>query len=73
MFLIPQAKEISSHTGIAKVVRVITSEDAGRIRFQGTDWPAQFHCPDSQMSALPNTKVKVIGRRGLTLLVEPLL
>ncbi|MBE7384747.1 MAG: NfeD family protein [Leptolyngbya sp. SIO1E4] len=72
MFLIPEITEISSSAEIAKVLRVITSEDAGRIRFQGTDWPARFHHPDSQMSAPPSAMVRVVGRQGLTLLVEPL-
>ncbi|NER78934.1 MAG: hypothetical protein F6K42_05020 [Leptolyngbya sp. SIO1D8] len=72
MFLIPETPEFFPHTGTAKVLRLITSEDAGRIRFQGTDWPARFNHPRAQTSVSPSAKVKVVGRQGLTLLVEPL-
>ena len=72
MFLVLETTERFPLKGIARVLRVITAENAGRIRFRGTDWPARFNRPAARMSVLPDTKVQVVGRQGLTLLVEPL-
>lgn len=72
MFLMTETTEIFSQQGTAKVLRAITSEDAGRVRFRGTDWPARLNRSDSQIFVVPSAKVLVIGRQGLTLLVEPL-
>jgi membrane protein implicated in regulation of membrane protease activity len=71
MFLTTETTELFSQKGTARVLRTITSEDAGRIRFRGTDWPARLNHSDSWVSVPPSAKVQVIGRRGLTLLVEP--
>jgi membrane protein implicated in regulation of membrane protease activity len=52
---------------IATVDTVISPQQNGRIRFQGTWWPAR----SLQATAFePNEKVRVIGRDNITILVE---
>ncbi|MBE9179927.1 NfeD family protein [Oculatella sp. LEGE 06141] len=54
-----------------KVDRTITAVQAGRIKFQGSYWPAQFYDADCQATVLPNDVVKVVGRISITLMVVP--
>jgi membrane protein implicated in regulation of membrane protease activity len=57
--------------GIAEVVKMITPQQRGRVKFQASFWPARLH-PDVQAQALPSERVVVVGRDGITLLVTPL-
>ncbi|MDY6940860.1 MAG: NfeD family protein [Cyanobacteriota bacterium] len=55
-------------TGKATVDEAILPKEKGRIRFQGTYWPARC---DSGATLAPGQICFVVGRRGITLLVEP--
>ncbi|MDJ0705897.1 MAG: NfeD family protein [Leptolyngbyaceae cyanobacterium MO_188.B28] len=56
---------------VGKVDTAISSTQPGRVRFQGSHWPARFYLSDYQGMVLPNDSVKVVGRQGLTLLIVP--
>lgn len=53
------------------VEQTITSTQPGRVWFQASYWPARIYNSDSQVTLAPNTIVSVVGRQGLTLLVDP--
>jgi membrane protein implicated in regulation of membrane protease activity len=57
--------------GIAEVVKVITPQRRGRVKFQASFWPARLY-PDFETDAAPDEQVVVVGRSGITLLVTPL-
>lgn len=71
-----KATELFKTHGTAIVDSPIHTEQAGRIKYQGTSWPAQFYpgqfypgdCP---RSVAPGEAVTVVGRSGITLLVVP--
>lgn len=50
------------------VSETITLEQCGRIRFQGSWWSA---CCEQDVVLTPGKVVQVIGRRNITLLVQP--
>ena len=54
------------------VVQVITNGNPGRVRFRGSDWPAELYQVESQTVLLRNERVGIVGRQGITLLVRPL-
>ncbi|MBW4658311.1 MAG: hypothetical protein KME15_06530 [Drouetiella hepatica Uher 2000/2452] len=61
---------------LGKVDQAITvANDKVRVKFQGSLWGAEIWQPSSRASAsrslLPSEQVWVIGRVGLTLLVQP--
>ena len=64
--------ELAPFHGIAQVTKQIRPDHLGRIRFQATYWNAKFAASNQQHVAEPHTKVQVIGREGLTLIVVPL-
>lgn len=49
----------------------ITSTQSGRIKYQAVSWRASLYKTRTQISLQPGQTVKVIGRQGLTLLVQP--
>ncbi|NES93789.1 MAG: hypothetical protein F6K32_00745 [Desertifilum sp. SIO1I2] len=49
----------------------MTRNQPGRVKFQGTYWPAQFYHPDCQATVLPDEPVTVVAIQGITLLVVP--
>ncbi len=51
------------------VEEAIAPNQPGRIKCDGTFWPAKFYQTDSQITILPGTRVAVIGIEGITLLV----
>ncbi|MEB3359511.1 MAG: NfeD family protein [Synechococcales bacterium] len=53
-----------------QVERTITLVQPGRVRFQGTYWPARFQSAGGQRIANPGDWVQIVGRQGITLLVE---
>ena len=53
------------------VSKPITSTQPGRIKCQAVYWPACLYKAQSKTSLQPGQTVKVIGRQGLTLLVQP--
>ena len=66
------ASTIFPRERVAEVMVAIAPYRGGRIAYQSTFWPAQ--CVDSHYAdSIPcGSRVKVVGREGLTLLVEPL-
>lgn len=56
---------------IARVDKTITGCEPGRVYFQGTYWPAKLKQPNYTVQLFPGTKVQVLGRESLTLLVIP--
>lgn len=54
---------------IAEVVESICPHQRGRVRYLGSYWYART---EQDVCILPMTKVLVIGRENLTLLVKPL-
>ena len=52
---------------IATVEERIFPEHKGRVRFQGSFWPAQC---ERIIQFMPGDKVQVIGRRNITLIVD---
>ncbi|MGF1497230.1 MAG: NfeD family protein [Elainellaceae cyanobacterium] len=53
-----------------QVERTITLVQPGRVRFQGTYWPARLQSSYGQVIANPGEWVRIVGRQGITLLVE---
>ena len=65
--------EFFTYQGDGTVLTAITPEQGGRIRFKGSDWPAQLSPQMLNMAAekiLAGMKVQVVGREGITLLVS---
>ena len=59
-----------TYQGTGTVAAPITDSDVGQISFQGTYWLAKF-CQTVQGQTAPkDSKVQVIGREGVTLLVR---
>ena len=52
------------------VTTTICPNQAGRIKFQGSYWPAKLHQSSHATCILPNQVVQVVGRQGITLLVR---
>ncbi len=65
----PDTIEFFAQAAIGQVEQPITLHQRGRVKFMATTWFAQFYQPTAQTQALAGTRVKVIGREGLTLLV----
>ena len=65
----PETIEFFAQPAIVQVEQPITLHQRGRVKFIATTWFARFYQPNSQALALPGTRVKVIGREGLALLV----
>lgn len=57
---------------LAKVEEAIAPGEDGQVYFEGTYWRAQFYDPDCQAIAPIGSKVKVVVRDRLPLLVMPL-
>jgi len=66
-----QSITLFSKAEAGKVEKTITSSESGRVKFQGSYWPAQFYYPDSHLTANPDEVVTIVGRQGITLLVVP--
>ncbi|MBD1939115.1 NfeD family protein [Microcoleus sp. FACHB-68] len=54
------------------VEQAIAYNQRGRVKFDGTYWPARFYNPDCQATVSPNQFVNVVAREGITLLVVPI-
>lgn len=54
------------------VEQAIAFNQRGRVKFDGTYWPARFYDPDCQATVPPNQFVTVVARDGITLLVVPI-
>ena len=60
---------VQEFESIAEVVERICPHQRGRVRYRGSYWYART---EQDVCILPMTKVLVIGRENLTLLVKPL-
>jgi membrane protein implicated in regulation of membrane protease activity len=67
----PNQIELFDRPGVGEVVKMITPNCRGRIKFRASFWPARFYT-DAPTQAFPSDQVSVIGRDGITLLVAPL-
>lgn len=62
--------EIFSQPGLGFVERTITPTQLGQIKFQGVFWRAQLYDQSKDAVLQPASPVMVLGRKGITLLVE---
>lgn len=56
--------------GTGKVEQEINHTHPGRVKWRASSWPAQLHQTDTKEMILPGEQVSVVGRHGITLLVE---
>jgi hypothetical protein len=63
--LFPEPKE-----GI--VEQEITTDQSGRVKYDGSYWPARFYDLNCQATVEPHNVVRVLGISGITLLVMPI-
>ena len=68
---LPETVELFPHTMTATVDETLIASAPGRVEFQASYWFAEFYQGDYGKIE-PGTVVRVLGRRGLTLLVLPL-
>jgi hypothetical protein len=57
---------------VGKVAQPITATQPGRVRHEGTSWPAALYQPDRPMMILPGNTVNIVGIQGITLLIVPI-
>ena len=50
----------------------ISLDSPGRVKWQGTTWPARFFQADCQETLVPGQRVQIVTMQGLTLFVIPL-
>jgi len=55
-----------------EISTAIACDKQGRVKALSSIWPARFHPSNTEALALPGASVTVIGREGITLLVEPM-
>ena len=65
-----QGETLSRRDRTAWVEIAISNHRSGRVRWQGTTWPA--YCEQTDRVLAPDTSVLVVGIYDLTLLVQPL-
>jgi len=49
----------------------LASDRPGRVKFQGSYWPAKLYCAEAVVRLQPEQTVAVVGMEGITLLVVP--
>jgi membrane-bound ClpP family serine protease len=69
---LPDRPEIFSTPTQGKVDQTITQNHPGRVECFGSCWAAQLYQADCVTALLPGQVVRVIGRKGITLLVVPI-
>jgi membrane protein implicated in regulation of membrane protease activity len=62
--------ELFDKPGTARVERAIAADQRGRVYYEGTYWHARFYVLNQQLQAEVAERVTVIGRQGITLLVQ---
>jgi len=72
LIIFPNKTEYFPVTGIGKVSKTVSTQCIGQVRFQATYWRACLHRAKNCTQILPGQEIKVIGRKGLTLIVIPL-
>ena len=63
------AKNLKYSDSIVVVEKAIVPSYRGRVRYQGVSWAAQC---EKDITFLANDRVLVVGRKNITLIVEPL-
>ncbi|EKU98298.1 hypothetical protein Lepto7375DRAFT_7571 [Leptolyngbya sp. PCC 7375] len=66
------AAEVLTRQDVGVVIKTVTPTQRGRVQYQATSWPACLCGVTHQTTLEPNQPVRVLGRRGLTLLIQPL-
>lgn len=54
------------------VEEAIAPNQRGRVKFDGTYWPARFFEANCQTTVCPQSLVAIVGIQGITILVDPL-
>lgn len=67
---LPVTTELFARPALGEVMKTISLDQRGRVKFEATYWFARFYSSHSQDRAEPGTLVSVIGREGLTLLIK---
>jgi membrane protein implicated in regulation of membrane protease activity len=65
-----QTNSLSKRDRVAWVESTISANGNGRIRWQGTTWPA--YCEQTEVILAKGDRVLVVGIDNLTVLVQPL-
>jgi membrane protein implicated in regulation of membrane protease activity len=68
-YLPPKASKILQESLDATTLTAIAPGEKGRVLHEGSPWAAR--CEDKGLAIAPQTKVKVVGREGTTLVVMP--
>jgi len=68
----PPAAEFLTRPDVGVVVKTITPTQRGRVQYQATSWPACLYGVTTPTTVEPDQPVQILGRRGLTLLIQPL-
>jgi hypothetical protein len=63
--------QLFAQPGTATVVETITLSRRGRVRYLSSYWPARLHQGTSSTQLTPEQTVLVLGREGMTLLIQP--
>lgn len=56
--------------GKGTVVETITTHQEGRVKYQASYWPARLYGQSSFTELEPDQSVVVLGREGITLLIQ---
>jgi hypothetical protein len=64
--------EMFPQAQLGTVEEAISYNRRGRVKFDGTYWPARFYDPDCKATVPPDELVSVVAIKGITLLVLPL-
>jgi membrane protein implicated in regulation of membrane protease activity len=68
-YLPPKVSKILQESLEATTLTEIAPGEKGRVLHEGSPWAAR--CEDKRVAIAPQTKVKVVGREGTTLVVMP--
>jgi membrane protein implicated in regulation of membrane protease activity len=70
-FSIRPAPEMFTTPEIGVVDKVIAPNQPGRIKYQASYWPARLYQVGGTIQLDSQQVVQVVGREGITLLVQP--
>jgi membrane protein implicated in regulation of membrane protease activity len=65
------APELFSTPKVGVVDQIITLNQPGRIKYQASYWPARLYQVKGSIQLDSQQVVQVVGREGITLLVQP--
>jgi membrane protein implicated in regulation of membrane protease activity len=71
-FFFPEEVERFPYPVWGKMIDAITLNQPGRVGFEATEWNAEFDQPGYEASICPGEKVKILARKGNTLLIMPI-